>query len=193
MLIREAKTEQLMNRTWSRADLVQSVAWLKRLNAQGHDVYIRPAGEHGLVLVDGLKPQALERMTAAGFAPAATLETSPGHYQAWVKLADQPLSDEVRRMVAQGLAEQYGVNPNSADPHRYGRLAGFTNQKPQHTRDDGRQPYVLAHDCHGQVATAAPAYLEHIKQALDQAAVKAHRQERPAQRGRERDGPGRGR
>ena len=190
--LREAKTGQMMNRAWSRADLVQSAAWLKRMNAQGHDVYIRPAGEHGLVLVDDLKPQALERMKAAGFAPAATLETSPGHYQAWVKLAEQPLSDEVRRMVAQGLAEQYGGNPNSADPHRYGRLAGFTNQKPPHTRDDGRQPYVLAHDCPGQVATAAPAYLERIEQALE-AAERAHRQERQAQRGRERDGPGRGR
>lgn len=190
MLIREAKTEQLMNRTWSRADLVQSVAWLKRLNAQGHDVYIRPAGEHGLVLVDDLKPPALERMKAAGFTPAATLETSPGNYQAWVKLADQPLSAEVRRLAEQGLAQQYGGNPNSADSYRYGRLAGFTNQKPQHTRGDGRQPYVLAHDCPGQVATAAPAYLERIEQALHKAAVQAHRQERQAQRGRERDGPG---
>nr|WP_237491089.1 DNA-primase RepB domain-containing protein [Malikia spinosa] len=190
--MREAKTGQTMHRAWSRADLVQSAAWLKRMNAQGHDVYIRPAGEHGLVLVDDLKPQALERMKAAGFAPAATLETSPGHYQAWVKLADQPLSDEVRLMAAQGLAEQYGGDLNRADPHRYGRLAGFTNQKPEHTRDDGRQPYVLAHDCPGQVATAAPAYLERIEQALE-AAERAHRQERQAQRGRERDGPGRGR
>lgn len=190
--LREARTGQTMHRAWSRADLVQSAAWLKRMNAQGNDVYIRPAGEHGLVLVDDLKPQALERMKAAGFAPAATLETSPGHYQAWVKLADQPLSDEMRRMAAQGLAEQYGGNPNSADPHRYGRLAGFTNQKPEHTRDDGRQPYVLAHDCPGQVATAAPAYLKRIEQALE-AAERAHRQERQAQRGRERDGPGRGR
>ena len=190
--LREAKTGQTMHRAWSRSDLVQSAAWLKRMNAQGHDVYIRPAGEYGLVLVDDLKPQALERMKATGFAPAATLETSPGHYQAWVKLADQPLSDEVRRLAAQGLAEQYGGNPNSAHPHRYGRLAGFTNQKPEHTRDDGRQPYVLAHDCPGQVATAAPAYLERIEQALE-AAERAHRQERQAQRGRERDGPGRGR
>ena len=59
MGLREAKTGQTMHRAWSRSDLVQSAAWLKRMNAQGHDVYIRPAGEHGLVLVDDLKPQAL--------------------------------------------------------------------------------------------------------------------------------------
>ena len=30
------------------------MGWLKRMNARGHDVSIRPAGEHSLVLVDGL-------------------------------------------------------------------------------------------------------------------------------------------
>jgi len=175
--IREAKTGQMMNREWSRAELEQSAAWLKRMNAKGNDVYIRPAGEHGLVLVDDLKPQALERMKAEGFAPAATIETSPGNYQAWVKLSDKPLSADVRRIAAQGLAKQYGGDPNSADSRHYGRLAGFTNQKPQHARD-GRQPYVLAHDCPGKAARAAPAYLERIEQHLDRATAQQEREKR---------------
>jgi len=175
--IREAKTGQMMNREWSRAELEQFAAWLKRMNARGNDVYIRPAGEHGLVLVDDLKPQALERMKADGYAPAATIETSPGNYQAWVKLSDKPLSADVRRIAAQGLAEQYGGDPNSADSRHYGRLAGFTNQKPQHARD-GRQPYVLAHDCPGKAARAAPAYLERIEQHLDRAAAQQEREKR---------------
>ena len=175
--IREAKTGQMMNREWSRAELEQSAAWLKRMNAKGNDVYIRPAGEHGLVLVDDLKPQALERMKADGFAPAATIETSPGNYQAWVKLSDKPLSAEERRMAAQGLAKHYGGDPNSADSRHYGRLAGFTNQKPQHARD-GRQPYVLAHDCPGKAATAAPAYLERIRQGVDRVEAQKERQSR---------------
>lgn len=175
--IREAKTGQMMNREWSRAELEQSAAWLKRMNAKGNDVYIRPAGEHGLVLVDDLKPQALERMKAEGFAPAATIETSPGNYQAWVKLSDKPLSADVRRIAAQGLAKQYGGDPNSADSRHYGRLAGFTNQKPQHARD-GRQPYVLAHDSPGKAARAAPAYLERIEQHLDRAAAQQEREKR---------------
>ena len=175
--IREAKTGQMMNREWSRAELEQSAAWLKRMNAKGNDVYIRPAGEHGLVLVDDLKPQALERMKAECFAPAATIETSPGNYQAWVKLSDKPLSADVRRIAAQGLAKQYGGDPNSADSRHYGRLAGFTNQKPQHARD-GRQPYVLAHDCPGKAARAAPAYLERIEQHLDRAAAQQEREKR---------------
>ena len=166
--IRDAKAGQMMNRTWSRAELLaeQSVAWLKRMNAKGNDIYIRPAGEHGLVLVDDLKPQALERMKADGLDPAAIIETSPGNYQAWIKLSDSPLSADVRRIAAQDLARRYGGDPNSADSRHYGRLAGFTNQKPQHTRPDGRQPYVLAHECPGKAAIAASVILERVEQHL---------------------------
>ena len=175
--IRQATTGQMMNREWSRAELEQSAAWLKRMNAKGNDVYIRPAGEHGLVLVDDLKPAQLERMKADGFAPAASIETSPGNYQAWVKLSDKPLSADERRIAAQGLAKHYGGDLNSADSRHYGRLAGFTNQKPQHTRD-GRQPYVLAHECPGKAATAAPAYLERIREGVDRAEAQKERQSR---------------
>jgi hypothetical protein len=175
--LREAQTGRMMNREWSRTELEQSVAWLKRMNARGHDVYLRPAGAHGLVLVDDLKAEAIERMKQEGFAPAASVETSPDNYQAWVKLSDRPLSAEVRRLAAQELAKRYGGDPNSADSQHYGRLAGFTNQKPEHTRD-GRQPYVLAHECPGQTATAAPAWLERIEQGMDQAAALQERQKR---------------
>ena len=100
MGIREAKTGQMMNREWSRAELEQSAPWLKRMNAKGNDVYVRPAGAHSLVLVDDVKPAMLEKMRRDGFAPAATIETSPGNYQAWVKLSDKPLSADVRRVAA---------------------------------------------------------------------------------------------
>jgi hypothetical protein len=175
--IRDAKTGQMMNREWNRAELEKAVPWLKRMNAKGNDVYIRPAGEHGLVLVDDLKPQALERMKADGFTPAAIIETSPGNYQAWVKLSEAPLSADVRREAAKALATRYGGDPNSADSRHYGRLAGFTNQKPQHARD-GRQPYVLAHDCPGKAAKSAVALISEVVQGLDRAEAQKERQSR---------------
>jgi hypothetical protein len=174
--IRDAKTGKMMERNWSSAKLEQSVAWLKRMNALGNDIYIRPAGEHGLVLVDDLNPQALERMKADGLVPAAIIETSPGNYQAWVKLSDKPLSADVRRVAAKMLAKEYGGDPNSADSRHFGRLAGFTNQKPKYARD-GRQPYVLAHDCPGVVAGAASAYLECVEQQLQQEQEKQKKRE----------------
>jgi len=164
--IRDQKTGRMMNREWERAEIERNTAWLKRMNARGNDVYIRPAGAHGLVLVDDLKPEALEQMKAKGFAPAATIETSPGNYQAWVKLSDTPVSDEMRRMAARGLAKSFGGDPNSADIRHYGRLVGLTNQKPEY-RHAGRQPYVLAHDCSGKAARGALAYLARLDTHVD--------------------------
>ena len=70
---------------------------LKRENAKGADIYIRPAGEQnpGLILVDDLNQAQLERMKAKGVEPAAVVETSPMNCQAWVRLTDHPLSPEV--------------------------------------------------------------------------------------------------
>ena len=171
---------------------MQSIDWLKRQNAKGSGVHIRPAGEHGLVLVGGLKAEAIERMKQEGFTPAATIEVSPGRYEAWIKLKDMDdakdarggvLTEEVRSAAAAGLARNYGgdpPSPGSPGSQPFGRLAGFTNPDAEHLRDrqDGLQPYVLARDCNGQVAAAAPAYLVTIEQALDAVAARQERARR---------------
>ncbi|MBJ4030356.1 MobA/MobL family protein, partial [Salmonella enterica subsp. enterica serovar Derby] len=41
--VRDATTGQMMNREWSASEVLQNTPWLKRMNAQGNDVYIRPA------------------------------------------------------------------------------------------------------------------------------------------------------
>jgi hypothetical protein len=168
----------MMNREWSYAELTHSLPWLKRMNARGNDVYLRPAGDHPYVLVDDLSTAALQRMNQAGFTPAAVLETSPNNYQAWVKLAYLPVGSDIRQQAARELAQQFGGDPNSADHRHYGRLAGFTNQKPTHRNDAGQNPYVLAHDCPGLVAPAGPACIQRIQHALDQHAVKAEQKAR---------------
>ena len=180
-----------MRRDWSPVELENAVAWLKRMNAKDADVHIRPIGEHGLVLLGGLKAEAIERMKQDGFTPAATVEVSPGRYEAWIKLKDVKdvkeggLTDEVRTAAAAGLARRYGGDIHSgggahAGGQPFGRLAGFTNQDAEHARDhqEGLQPYVLARDCNGQVAAAGSAYLVTIEQALDAAAARQERARR---------------
>jgi len=176
--IRDAKTGQMMNKNWGRGELERSLPWLKRMNAQGNDLYIRPAGEHGLVLLDDLKKETLEQLKADGLAPAAVIETSPGNYQSWIKLSDRPIGPDGRREVARDLAQRYGADMASADSRHYGRLAGFTNCKPKHTRHDGRQPYVLAHDCPGAVAPGATPYLREIADRMDKQAAQQEREKR---------------
>ena len=69
-------------------------------------------------------------MTDAGFQPAAVVETSPGNFQVWLNhgriLSDRTFSTQA----AKELARRFGGDPSSADWRHFGRLAGFTNQKP---------------------------------------------------------------
>lgn len=133
----------MMRRMVEAGDLEKFMPWLKRMNAQGNDIYIRPAGkDHGVVLVDDLDRRNLERLKSEVGAVAIT-ETSPGNFQAWVKLTDR-MDTDTRREAARFIAERYAADMNSADGQHYGRLAGFTNRKPQHERH-GRSPFVLAH------------------------------------------------
>ena len=164
--LREAQGGELVKRSWSAQELEQSVAWLKRMNARGHDVFIRPEGGHGLVLVDGLQREALASMAKEGFTPAATIEAGPGHFQAWVKLSDGPLPAEVHDQAARTLARHYGGTLEKASSRSWGRLAGFTHQAPALRKED-RQPYVLAHESPGRVAAAAPAFLQHLAEGLE--------------------------
>jgi len=77
----DAKCKKEQRREWSVVELARSVAWLKRMNARGNDVFVRPVGEHGLVLLDGLRDEMLTTMRSEGFDPAVVVQTEPGRYQ----------------------------------------------------------------------------------------------------------------
>ena len=175
--------KETLSRRWSPAELEGSLAWLKRMNARGAGVFLRPSGEPGLVLISGLREDGLEQMKREGFAPAVTLEVSPGGYEAWVKLSEEAVPERVRQVAHSGLVARYGgeVGRDSSDGHPFGRLAGLTNQDPQYAQESARgklQPYVLAKDCNGRVATAAPTYLQHIEKELDALALRRERARR---------------
>jgi len=148
-------------------EVERKVSWLKRENAQGAHIYIRPAGSVGLVLADDLTPAALARMRADGLAPAAVTETSPGNHQAWVRLSDRPLLPQLATEAAKELAERYGGDPNAADWRHNGRLAGFTNRKEEHQRPNGQYPYVLLRDASGTTAPRAGALLERAQERFE--------------------------
>lgn len=177
--VRDATTGQMMNREWSAAEVIQHTPWLKRMNAQGNDVYIRPAAQerHGLVLVDDLSDFDLEDMKTEGREPALVVETSPKNYQAWVKVADAA-GGELRGQIARMLASEYDADPASADSRHYGRLAGFTNRKDKHTTRAGYQPWVLLRESKGKAATAGPELVQQAGQLIEQ----AERQQEKARR-----------
>lgn len=164
---------RMMTRSWSKAETLKAVPWLKRENAKGADIYVRPATgdgvNAGLVLLDDIERGTLDRMKAEGYAPAAVIETSPDNFQAWVRLSERPLSPEIATVAAQSLARHYGADPNSADWRHFGRLAGFTNRKPAYTDERGRNPWILAHECPGKAAENAYKLISQCEAGVDKA------------------------
>ncbi|WP_353401427.1 DNA-primase RepB domain-containing protein [Duganella hordei] len=180
----DTKQGRQEERRWGKADVSQSMAWLKRMNARGYDVWIRPDGEHGMALLGGLRKRDLHTLRERGFTPAVVVETGREQYQAWVKLSAMGLDESLRSQATAGLVKGLGFSGANAISRADGRLAGFTNQ--QVLRTDGRHPYVLLTDDEGKLAPAAPAYLACFQRERTKVQElhrdKQHRQSRGPQR-----------
>jgi hypothetical protein len=155
----------LLREGWGAKQVLKSLLWLRRENFNRGHIYVRPAGLHGLSLVDDLKADALARMKAEGFAPAAVVETSPGNLQAWLKHGET-LDEAASTRAAKLLAERFGGDPSSADWRHFGRLAGFTNPKPNRRLASGLQPFARLLEASGAVYRRAAELIAEVKAAL---------------------------
>lgn len=81
--IRHQISGKMMDRSWSLEQVLKSVPWLQRMNAQGNDIYIRPDADekHGLVLIDDIEGTNVDEMIEKGHKPFLTVETSPCNIQ----------------------------------------------------------------------------------------------------------------
>lgn len=136
-------------RLWTAAQLIQpaTLRFLRGRNREGCDVYIQPYAEDrnaGYILVDldGSPVQVVDTMRADGLAPCVVLLTSPGNLQVWVHVSTTSLEPAVASSIGKHLARRYGGDLASTDWRHLGRLAGFTNQKPQRRTRYGDSPWV---------------------------------------------------
>jgi hypothetical protein len=150
---------------WGAKQVLKSLLWLRRENLNRGHIYVRPAGAHGLSLVDDLKADTVVRMKVDGFAPAAVVETSPGNFQAWLKHGEV-LDEVASTRAAKVLAERYGGDPGSADWRHFGRLAGFTNPKPSRRLASGLAPFARLLEASGQVYRQAPVFIAKVRATL---------------------------
>src|ERR1700728_3139873 len=155
----------ILREGWGIKQVLKSLLWLRRENLNRGHIYVRPAGVHGLSLVDDLKADTFVRMKADGFAPAAVVETSPGNFQAWLKHGEV-LDEVTSTRAAKQLAERYGGDPGSADWRHFGRLAGFTNPKPSRRLASGLQPFARLLEASGQVYRQAPVFIAEVRASL---------------------------
>ena len=136
---------------------------LRRENARGAHVFVRPEWPHALSLIDDVGVDALEEMGNTGFEPAVLVETSPNNFQAWLNhgrvLSDRFLST----LVARRLALRFGGDRGSCDWRHFGRIAGFTNQKKERRLQNGFQPFVRLRSSKGYIYSAANEFLREVE------------------------------
>jgi hypothetical protein len=154
-------------RLWTADQLrnLATIRFLRARNREGCDIYVQPyAQDHnaGYILVDldCAAPTVLAAMRAHGHEPCVVLQTSPGHLQAWVHVSSTPLPPALATAIGQQLARAYGGDRASTDWRHLGRLAGFTNQKPQRRARDGYAPWVKVVHARAGLARNAPDLLQ---------------------------------
>jgi hypothetical protein len=153
-------------RLWTGQQLTGSatVRFLRARNREGCDVYVQPYAGHqnaGYILVDmdRARPTILAAMRAQGHDPCVVVETSPGHWQAWIHLSHSPLEPAVATAAGKLLAAAYGGDLASTDWRHLGRLAGFTNQKPARRTPRAYSPWVKVVSAKAGLAARAETLL----------------------------------
>lgn len=166
----------MLNRTYGKADLLipKHLNYLKALNARGRDIYIRPAtacGQNdGLILLDDVGVGTLAQLERDGLKPAVVARTSNANFQAWIRVSDRPLSPKLATEIARILAERHNADLASADWRHYGRLAGFTNRKPEYAwmgkAGKTKHPFVLLESYAGGLAVNGGSIVAEARQRL---------------------------
>ena len=137
--------------------ILKRIKWLKAKNVQGYNINIRPVGNH-LTLLDDLTALQLTNMEATGYEPCVTVETSPSNYQAWLDHGRELTAEEATEF-SRILAKKLGADIGAAGRRHAGRLAGFTNRKPNRQLPNGLYPFVRLHKAQQRVFTAAPSLI----------------------------------
>lgn len=166
--ILDPEREIMRLREWDRPTLAKSLPWLKRQNAAGCHIYVRPLGSQGISLVDDLSISALQRMEQDGTLAACIVETSPQNYQAWIRVSSTPIAAPLATAVGKVLARRYDADRNSIDWRHFGRLAGFTNCKPAYVDELGRYPFVLLRHAKAKLTPNADDLLSEGQRILEE-------------------------
>ncbi|PJD00237.1 hypothetical protein GQ37_000980 [Janthinobacterium sp. BJB1] len=162
----QARDGKQETRQWSGLELLRSLAWLKRMNARGYDVTLWPAGQHGLVLLDGLQQADVQRLDARGWHSAAVVEVQHGRFQAWIKLSVHPVADALRGQAASRLAADLRRSGSAITVAEFGALAGLTCHAPRMAEGPAAR-YALLQASSGAVAAAAAPCLERMAHLPD--------------------------
>lgn len=163
-------------RVWSAETILKSIGYLKRMNSQDHDIFIRPFGATGLIFFDDFNRGMLAKLNADGLEPALIIQSSPLNYHGWIKISEDPQNESLCTIACKVIAKKYGGDDGAAKWRQFGRLAGFTNRKPKYIDENGQRPFVLLYEGKGVIAVNAADLLTQAAASLE--AAELERQKR---------------
>lgn len=160
----------MTSRRGRAAEVINLILWLKKKNRNGASILIRPdEGDMnaGLVLVDDLSFESLVLMSEDGIKPASVVETSPGRYQAWIRIAgySAEVAPELATACAKYFATEYSGDSEAADWQQYGHLVGFKNH--MQPSENGVVPDVLFRGATKEISKPASEVLFHFELAAN--------------------------
>ena len=114
----------LLREAWTVRQIEQAIQRLRRENARGAHIFVRPHGTHALSLVDDLGVDTIARMTDAGFQPALVVETSPRNFQVWLnhgRTLDRDMSCQHR---SESTSAHRSKNPSAGRGRQWSLVSG---------------------------------------------------------------------
>jgi hypothetical protein len=160
-------------------EVVALIPELTKHNARGGNIYITPldpAVEH--VLIDDLSAAGRREMEGKGYTPAMVVESSPGSFQAVLKVPKSEGSKKDRNEVFKALNRTYGDEKINGLTHPF-RLGGFENRKAKHRQEDGRFPFVKVVEAVNRLCTKTVELVKDFqaqREATEDRRIKAMRE-----------------
>lgn len=143
-------------KSWTAPEVRKAFGWLAARNATGSSCYIRPAeaiGRTSWVLVGPLTA-GMREPSAAGLV----VESSPGVFEAWLRLA-APVDLETRTAAARFFMREAGGDPAAVRGAQLGQLPGTTNRSPS-CAGDGLAPFAVLRFSSPAAVTPIPREVE---------------------------------
>jgi hypothetical protein len=146
--------DEAEEKTWTKSEILDMIPALTARNAAGANVFITPidpSARH--VLIDDLTQANVMTLKARGYEPATIIESSPGNYQAVLKVSSD-LDQHATNEWFKAINRELGDRKITGLKHPF-RLAGFQNRKDKHQQPGGRFPFVrVVHAVNQFCATA---------------------------------------
>jgi len=119
--------------------VLANIGELQRLESRGENIFVTPCSASTFhILVDDLTAEKLASFKAAGFRPAAVIESSRGNFQAVLNVPRGDADDEIERAVANSLTKDLNLtygDPNLSGAVHAHRFPAFKNQKLKYAPD----------------------------------------------------------